>query len=101
MHRPRFLPSLLQATAGCAGAGLATPPSVFGESKRHQRPRVAVTMDDPNVNLGAYMRWPEANQRILDALRERRLKAALFVCGMRVDEADGKSCFKNGTTQVT
>jgi peptidoglycan-N-acetylglucosamine deacetylase len=47
-------------------------------------------MDDPSIELGPYMRWPEANQRILDAVHERGVKAALFVCGMRVDEAEGQ-----------
>lgn len=46
-------------------------------------------MDDPSVALGPYMHWPEANQRILDALHHRGLKAALFVCGMRVDGTEG------------
>jgi len=37
------------------------------------------------------MDWQEANRRILGALESRKLKAALFVCGKRVDRPGGKS----------
>jgi hypothetical protein len=37
------------------------------------------------------MDWKEANKRILGVLHERNLKAALFVCGMRVDRPEGKA----------
>src|SRR5207342_2767725 len=53
------------------------------------RPQLAITMDDPRLNLEANLRWPDANSRILKALDSRNVRAALFVCGMRVDEADG------------
>lgn len=46
-------------------------------------------MDDPSVDIGSQMQWKEANRRILGALNQRKLKAALFVCGMRVDSAEG------------
>jgi peptidoglycan/xylan/chitin deacetylase (PgdA/CDA1 family) len=54
------------------------------------RPQVALTMDDPKTNLGTLMTWKEANKRLLEALDARRLKAALFVCGTRVDSPEGK-----------
>jgi hypothetical protein len=47
-------------------------------------------MDDPAVALSSYIQWKEANRRILDALETRKLKIALFVCGMRVDQPEGK-----------
>jgi len=53
------------------------------------RPQLAITMDDPRLNLEANLRWPDANSRILKALNSHNVRAALFVCGMRVDEADG------------
>src|SRR5271169_3842926 len=53
------------------------------------RPQLAITMDDPNLKLDSNLRWPDANSRILKALDGRNIKAALFVCGMRVDEYDG------------
>jgi peptidoglycan/xylan/chitin deacetylase (PgdA/CDA1 family) len=56
-----------------------------------KRPQVALTMDDPSLDLHTpAMSWPEANRRILAALASRNLKAALFVCGMRIDHPDGR-----------
>lgn len=46
-------------------------------------------MDDPRLKLDGELRWQEANSRILKALDSRNVRAALFVCGMRVDEPDG------------
>jgi peptidoglycan-N-acetylglucosamine deacetylase len=89
MHRRRFLHSLLQATAGCAGVRLGAPRILPARPARSQRPQVAVTIDDPSVELGSYMHWREANRRILSALHERGVQAALFVCGRRVDQPDG------------
>jgi hypothetical protein len=48
-------------------------------------------MDDPKVDVGPQMSWPETNDRILATLSRRSLKAALFVCGMRVDRPEGRS----------
>jgi hypothetical protein len=53
------------------------------------RPQLAITMDDPRLTLDTALQWPDANSRILKALDSRSVKAALFVCGMRVDESDG------------
>ena len=53
------------------------------------RPQLALTLDDPTLSLGSVLKWQEANSRILKAISERDVRAALFVCGMRVDEADG------------
>ncbi len=48
-------------------------------------------MDDPSLDLRSpAMAWPETNRRVLAALAARNLKAALFVCGMRVDRPEGK-----------
>jgi hypothetical protein len=47
-------------------------------------------MDDPSVDIGPFMTWHEANRRLLDIFGERRLKVALFVCGMRVDQPEGQ-----------
>src|SRR6266404_4972076 len=53
------------------------------------RPQLALTLDDPTLSLGSVLKWQEANTRILKAIFEKNVRAALFVCGMRVDEADG------------
>jgi len=47
-------------------------------------------MDDPKIDVSAQMSWREANERILGTLAERKLRAALFVCGMRVDRPEGR-----------
>ena len=53
------------------------------------RPQLALTLDDPTLTFGSVLRWQEANSRILKAVSDKGVRAALFVCGMRVDEADG------------
>lgn len=54
------------------------------------KPKIAITMDDPQI-APAYG-WPaaEINRRILDALDKHKIRAELFVCGMRVDSPEGK-----------
>jgi len=54
-------------------------------------PQVALTMDDPKVDLSPFMDWKEANRRILAGLDARKLKAALFVSGNHVDRPEGKT----------
>ena len=46
-------------------------------------------MDDPMLNLSSVLQWPDANVRILHAISTKNVRAALFVCGMRVDDANG------------
>ncbi len=53
------------------------------------RPQLALTLDDPTLSLGSILKWQEANSRILKTISEKNVRAALFVCGMRVDETDG------------
>jgi len=52
--------------------------------------RVAVTIDDPKTTVSASLSWKAANRAFLDTLEKWNLKIALFVCGMRVDSAQGK-----------
>jgi peptidoglycan-N-acetylglucosamine deacetylase len=101
MRRRTFL-RLLQQSAAAAGAinlsGVASSGLLVGKSSlrnlsdtKNSRPQVAITMDDPKVELSPFMDWKEANRRILGTLAERKLKTALFVCGMRVDQPEGKA----------
>jgi peptidoglycan-N-acetylglucosamine deacetylase len=71
---------------GFEGPQSAAPKTPTGESAR---PQLALTLDDPTLTLGSVIRWQEANSRILKAISDTNARAALFVCGMRVDEADG------------
>jgi peptidoglycan-N-acetylglucosamine deacetylase len=64
----------------------SAPRPAVGNSSR---PQVALTMDDPRLSLDSILKWPDANARLLKAIAGRNVRAALFVCGMRVDEPDG------------
>jgi len=99
MKRRRFLSDGIKS----ASAAVCSPffPPAFRDSLFSQtaapksspnnsaRPQLALTLDDPALSLGSVLKWQEANSRILKAISEKDVRAALFVCGMRVDEADG------------
>lgn len=96
MNRRKFLSSTLKSLsiATCMPA-FGGALRAFGQGQKAagsiagQRPEVAITMDDPKLKLESTLHWTDANSRILKALDGRSVRAALFVCGMRVDEADG------------
>lgn len=81
MHRREFLRSV--GTLAVASAFPLNPPAP-------ERPRVAITMDDPTTSVSRNIAWRDANRAMLDTLQKWNLKIALFVCGMRVDSAQGK-----------
>ena len=96
MKRRAFLGSLL------GSAVVATVP-VVGSRQRHaafgehrgqpspiSRPRLSVTIDDPTLDVGSLMSAREVNERLLTALGDSGLQAALFVCGRRVDSSAGR-----------
>src|SRR5262249_16485883 len=99
MKRRKFLSSVLKSASAAACANFFSP--ALGPAPLQQgipsstpanslgRPQLALTMDDPTLSLGSVLKWPEANSRILKAISAKNVRAALFVCGMRVDEADG------------
>jgi len=92
MDRRSFL-RLVERSTGIAAAAQLVPYSGFEFTfpSKSTRPQIALTMDDPTVDLQTQaIAWPEANRRILAALSARKIKAALFVCGMRIDSAEGK-----------
>jgi peptidoglycan/xylan/chitin deacetylase (PgdA/CDA1 family) len=98
MNRRRFLDATIKtiSAASCAPFftralhALTPPRSTTTQSQPNTpRPQLAITMDDPRLKLESNLRWQDANSRILKALDSRNVRAALFVCGMRVDEADG------------
>ena len=90
MNRRRFLSSAIKAGTALSCASIA---NLLGKeqssSKPAVRPQLALTMDDPTLNLQSNLKWPDANARILKAIAARNVRAALFVCGMRVDAAEG------------
>ena len=100
MNRRKFLDASLKTVSAASCAPVFTnvlnalapqqnPTPAPSRNANAPRPQLAITMDDPRLNLEANLRWPDANSRILKALDSRNVRAALFVCGMRVDEADG------------
>ena len=100
MHRRSFLRFLECSAVGAVTAHLfdSSSPWLFATragskpaAGSNNRPQVALTMDDPTVDVSPFMNWTEANRRILRVLDARKLKAALFVSGKHVDRPDGKT----------
>lgn len=61
--------------------------------------RIAVTMDDPNTTETPRLSAGARNWAILRTLDRAKLKAALFVCGMRVDQAEGAGLLRQWDEQ--
>jgi peptidoglycan/xylan/chitin deacetylase (PgdA/CDA1 family) len=98
MNRRRFLSSTIKLASAASCSPLfdsellaATFPQngAPANAAKSPRPQLAITMDDPRTALDSVMRWPEANSRILKAIASRDVRAALFVCGHRIDDSDG------------
>jgi peptidoglycan-N-acetylglucosamine deacetylase len=99
MKRRRFLAHAIKSASAAVCSQLVPPAlraSPFPQDAAQKtspsnsaRPQLALTLDDPTLSLGSVLKWQEANSRILKAISEKNVRAALFVCGMRVDEADG------------
>src|SRR5215469_17571461 len=59
--------------------------------ERTEPAEIAITMDDPKPDSLAGMPGSEINRRILSTLAAARVQGALFVTGMRIDSAAGKT----------
>jgi len=57
--------------------------------------QMAITIDDPTTIETIKLNWHEKDSLILNALNKHNIKVALFVCGMRVDNANGKVLLNN------
>lgn len=57
--------------------------------------QIAITIDDPNTQETPTMSWLERDSLILNTLDLHHIKASLFVCGMRVDNSEGKKLLKH------
>ena len=57
--------------------------------------QIAITIDDPTTTETLKMNWQEKDSLILNTLDKHNIKAALFVCGMRVDNPNGKYLLNN------
>jgi peptidoglycan-N-acetylglucosamine deacetylase len=98
MNRRKFLSSAFKTASAASCVPLfvnalhalaSQPNSAQPRPSSAEPPQLAITMDDPRLKLDTGLQWSEANSRILKALDSRGVKAALFVCGMRVDEYEG------------
>lgn len=88
MNRRQFVSTL---GVGVVAAGMSKASS---SHTLNVSPQVAITMDDIDMNNSdtPKLSIDERNLAILDALRRHSgLKAALFVCGMRVDNENGRN----------
>jgi peptidoglycan/xylan/chitin deacetylase (PgdA/CDA1 family) len=61
-------------------------------------PKIAFTFDDPTTNDSANLSSRQINGRILSALANHKIKAALFVCGMRIDNEAGRRLVNDWNT---
>lgn len=94
MNRRKFLSSALQTLSAASIAPILSASSLGASSDlarpaKIPPPQLALTMDDPTLNLESAMHWPDANARILRAISSRNIRAALFVCGVRVADTGG------------
>lgn len=99
MKRRKFLSSMAKSVSVVACGQVFRPALPFllapkasttkTPPKNSERPQLALTMDDPTLMLSSVLKWQEASSRILKAIASKEVRAALFVCGRRVDEADG------------
>lgn len=55
---------------------------------------ISFTMDDPQVLETPLLSAKERNERILKAFEDHKIKGALFVCGMRIDNKEGENVLK-------
>lgn len=55
-----------------------------------QKPMISITIDDPAVDSAVIMDWQAKDDAILKTFESFSIKAALFVCGKRIDSPAGK-----------
>lgn len=60
---------------------------------------MAITIDDPTTALTPKLAWQERNDALLKTLKKHRIKAALFVCGMRIADTDGQKLLQQWDDQ--
>jgi peptidoglycan-N-acetylglucosamine deacetylase len=66
----------------------ALSPSAFAAN-------ISFTMDDPEVNESLLFSPIERDKKILNAFEHFQIEVALFVCGMRIDNPQGKILLQN------
>lgn len=56
---------------------------------------LAITIDDPTIEETPKLNWQMRDSLILRTFDKHKIKVALFVCGMRVDNLSGRSLLAN------
>ena len=69
--------------------------SLLGFAENADKPELAITMDDPNHFNTPLFEPLERNRKILEHLDKHNLKAALFVCGEKVDSPQGSTILQS------
>ena len=87
MDRRRFLLACASLAAACRTSPGAQAPDA------NER-RVALTMDDPNLEDTPLHGVEERNRLILEQLAARRVQVMLFVCGKRIDSPQGAALLR-------
>ncbi|HRJ05741.1 MAG TPA: polysaccharide deacetylase family protein [Ignavibacteria bacterium] len=64
--------------------------SIINVFTQETKPQLSVTIDDPSVETSGSMSWMQRDDALLEALEKNGITAALFVCGKRTDNAEGK-----------
>jgi peptidoglycan/xylan/chitin deacetylase (PgdA/CDA1 family) len=57
--------------------------------------QIAITIDDPNTVDTPILSWIERDSMILNSLNQHGIRTGLFVCGMRIDNENGKKLLNN------
>lgn len=83
MNRRQFAGILGVGAIGLGMRGMARP---FAP----ESPQMAITLDDFNWSNAIRLTAEERNRGLLKALRDHRVKAAMFVCGRFVDNQTGQ-----------
>ena len=63
---------------------------IVTSNSQDTKPQLSITIDDPNTVSTGNMTWMAKDDAILEALDNYGIKAALLVCGKRIDNAEGK-----------
>jgi len=63
--------------------------SCFAYISCYSQKQIAITIDDPNTYGTVLLNWQDRNKSILNTLEKHKIKAALFVCGMRLNDSNG------------
>ncbi len=86
MERRKFLKII---TAGAIALGIEGKSQTMNTQSSNEKRFLAVTMDDPNTYQTPLLSPDERNLAILKHLDSHKIRAALFICGERVDNPEG------------